>query len=156
MPIIPLYFKGRLSEEILKQQIETFLMAGYETTASTISFTILLLAMHPHIQDEVFLELLSVYDTQNEETTNEHIQKLHRLNRVIKESMRLLPVGSIIERTATADIPLRNCILPKNTIILMSFYTMHRVRIKNDSKLNFKNKCIYSFDLEARYLGCRC
>lgn len=130
LSIIPLYFKGRLSEEMLKQQIETFLMAGYETTASTISYTILLLAMHPHIQEEVFHELLSAYDTQCEETTNEHINKLNLLDRVIKESMRLFPVGSIIERTSTADVPLKSCVLPKNTVILMSFFTMHRVGIK--------------------------
>ncbi|XP_031632678.1 uncharacterized protein LOC116346652 [Contarinia nasturtii] len=126
LPIIPLYFEGKLSEELVKQQIETFLGGGYETTALITSFTILTLSMHPHIQEQVFDELHSVYETQDEETTYEHIRKLHLLDRVIKETMRLLPLACLLLRTTTAEIPISKCTLPRDTSIIISVFTMHR------------------------------
>lgn len=78
--------EGKMTEKMVKEQIGDFMIAGFETTSSTISYAILALAMNPNIQEDVFNELKSVYDTQNEDTTYEHIQKLHILERVIKET----------------------------------------------------------------------
>lgn len=55
-----LYFSGKFSDQIVKEQIETVLIAGNETSALTLSYTILLLAMHPTIQDRLYEELRSV------------------------------------------------------------------------------------------------
>lgn len=128
LPILSLYFEGKLTEEMVKQQFETLLMAGFETTASAISFAILMVAMHQDIQEQAFNELRSVYDSQDEETTYEHIQKLHLLDRILKESMRIFPIAYLIGRTPTADIPLSNCVIPKGIKITILIYTMHRVR----------------------------
>lgn len=127
LPIIPLFVEGKLGEEMVKQQIEIILLAGHDTTATTAVHTILMLAIHPQIQEQLVDELHSVFDAQDEATTYEHMQKLHHLDRVIKETMRLFPVAPFIERTATADVPISNCILPKNSLIPLSFYTMHRI-----------------------------
>lgn len=114
---------------MVKQQFETLLMAGFETTASAISFAILMVAMHQEIQENAFNELRSVYDSQDEETTYEHIQKLHLLDRILKESMRIFPIAYLIGRTPTADIALSNCVIPKGIKITILIYTMHRVRL---------------------------
>lgn len=127
--IMSLFFKRKLGEENVKQQIENFIIAGYDTTATTMSYTILLLAMHPDIQDQVFNELRTVYEAQDEETTYAHFRDLNLLDRVIKESMRLFPVAPSISRTAGCDIPVSNCVIPKDTFVLLSIYTMHRVII---------------------------
>ncbi|XP_055297855.1 cytochrome P450 4C1-like [Sitodiplosis mosellana] len=126
LPFIPLFIEGKLSEEVVKQQIEIMLNVGHETTGSTTAYVILMLAMHLNIQDQVLDELRSIFDTQDEETTYEHIQKMHLLDRVIKETMRLFPVGPFLERISTADVPISNCVLPKSTVILICFYTLHR------------------------------
>lgn len=112
---------------MVKQQIEVLLIAGHETTASTIAFTTLMLAMHPHIQEHFFNELHSMYDTQNERTTYEHIQKLDMLDRVLKETMRLFPPFYLFSRTSTTDISLESCVIPKGVDVVMPIYTMHRV-----------------------------
>lgn len=127
MPFIPLFIEGKLGEEEVKQQIEIMLNVGHETTGSSTAYIILMLAMHPNIQEQVFAELQSVFDSQDEETTFEHMQKMQLLDRVIKETMRLFPVGPVLERIATADIPISNCVLPKNSCIIISFFTLHRV-----------------------------
>lgn len=121
------YFAGRCSEKLIKEQIETMLMAGSDTTALTISFAILMLAMHPEIQERLFEELQSVYDTQDEATLNNHLTRLTYLDCCLKETMRLFPVASLIGRTPTVDIPVSNCTIPKGTIIALSILTLHRV-----------------------------
>ncbi|XP_031632667.1 cytochrome P450 4C1-like isoform X2 [Contarinia nasturtii] len=126
LSFIPLYIEGKMSEELVKQQIESFLIAGYETTGSATAFAILALAMHPHIQEQVFDELRLVYESQDEETTNEHIQKLHLLDRVIKETLRLFPTVPNILRSTSDMVSISDCTLPKDTSVILSIFTMHR------------------------------
>lgn len=108
-----LYYAGKFSEQLVKEQIETVLIAGNETSALTLSYTILLLAMHTEIQDRLYNELHSVkkskqffcshyliiqfyfyctkvYDTQDEHTTYEKIQQLPYLDMVLKEGDHML------------------------------------------------------------------
>lgn len=118
---------GKFDEQTIKEQIETVLMAGSETSALTLSYTILLLAMHPDVQDRLFEELHSVFDSQEEETTYDHLQRLTYLDRILKEVMRLFPSAPLIARITRADIPLSNCTAPKGAFIMMSIFNMHRV-----------------------------
>lgn len=86
-----------------------------------------MVAIHQDIQEQVFAELRSAYDSPDEETAYKHIQKMPLLDRILKESMRLFPVAYIIGRTPTADIPLKNCVIPKGIRVIISMFTMHRV-----------------------------
>lgn len=124
---MPPYLKGELSEDMVKQQIDVLMVGGHETTATTVSYIILMLAMHPNIQEQVFNELRSKYDTQDQETTYEKMLDLHLLDRVIKETGRLFPIAFAISRTPSADIPLRKCVIPKGVNIIIPAYTTHRV-----------------------------
>lgn len=83
-----LFFSGKFSAQVVKEQIETVLIAGNETSALTLSYTILCLAMYPEIQDKLYEELRSVYDSQDEDTSYERIQQLPYLDMVLKEGMR--------------------------------------------------------------------
>lgn len=76
---------------------------GNETSALTTSNTILMLAMYPEIQERVFKELTEVYDTNSSESTMELIGKLEYMEMVIKETMRLLPVGPFLGRECQAN-----------------------------------------------------
>lgn len=122
-----LYFAGKFNEQIVKEQIETVLIAGNETSALTLAYTILLLAMYPNIQDKLYDELRSVYVSQDEITTYKHVQQLTYLDMVLKEGMRMFPVAPFIVRTATADTAISNCIIPKGAIIMMSIFNLQRV-----------------------------
>lgn len=55
-----LFYSNKFDEQVVKEQIETVLIAGNETSALTLSYTILLLAMYPDIQDRLYNELRSV------------------------------------------------------------------------------------------------
>jgi len=121
-----LYFSGHFTEKVVKEQIETVIIAGNETSALTISYTILLLAMHPEIQDRVYKELYEAYDSQTENTTYEHTQRMPYLDCVLKEGMRLFPVAPFIVRCVCEDTPVSKCTIPKHSIVMMSLYNLHR------------------------------
>lgn len=89
--LFELHFNGKLDDKIIRDQVETIVIAGNETTALSLSYIILLLAMHPAIQETVYEELRMVFDSQNEETAYEHIQRLSYLDRVIKEGFLFFP-----------------------------------------------------------------
>lgn len=125
--MLELFFTGKLDDKIIRDQVETIVIAGNETTALSLSYIVLLLAMYPDIQEKVVDELRSVFDTQDEEVKYEHIQKLPYFDRVIKEGMRILPVVPFMMRTATADTQIDSCIIPKDAFILMSIFNLHRV-----------------------------
>lgn len=127
-PLTPLIAEGKLSREVAEENIDVLLIAGHETTATTISYALLLLAIHPDIQDQLFAELHSVYETQDQETTYEIMQKLDLLDRVIKETMRLFPSVFAFTRSSTVDLQLKNCIIPKGVNIAMPVFTLHRVK----------------------------
>lgn len=126
-PLMPPCLDGQFSEEMVIQQIDVLLIAGHETTSSTIAYVILMLAMHPNIQEQVFDELRSMYDTRDQETTYEKMQNLQLLDRVIKETTRLFPVVFAFSRTPAIDVPLKNCVIPKGVSVILPVYTTHRV-----------------------------
>ncbi|XP_055321750.1 cytochrome P450 4c3-like [Sitodiplosis mosellana] len=152
LPIIPLYVEGKLSEDLVKDQIEAFLIAGYETSSNTVAYTVLVLAMHPQIQEQVFNELRSIFDTPDEQTTYDHIQKMHLLDRVIKETMRLCPTAPFIERTSSTDVQISDCVIPKNTFIVTMFYTLHRRRdIWGDNANDFNPDNFLPENVQSRH-----
>lgn len=83
--LFELHFSGKLDDKVIRDQVETIVIAGNETTALSLSYIILLLAMNPSVQEKVYDELHMVFDSQNEEVTYEHIQRLTYLDRCIKE-----------------------------------------------------------------------
>lgn len=83
--LFELHFSGKLDDKIIRDQVETIVIAGNETTALSLSYIILLLAMNPSVQEKVYDELHMVFESQNEEVTYEHIQRLVYLDCVIKE-----------------------------------------------------------------------
>jgi cytochrome P450 len=83
--------------------------------------TVLLLAMHPDIQEKVFKELHDVFPTQDSEVTKEDLSKLVYLEMVLKESMRLLIVSPIYVRQITGDVTLCKYSLAKCLSELLTY-----------------------------------
>lgn len=122
-----LLFAGQFDEQTVKEQLETILISGSETSALSVSYIILMLAMHPEIQERLYDELHSLYTAQDEETTYEHMQRLTYMEQIIKETLRLFPVGPFIVRRTNADVTISNCTVPKNSYIALSIFNLHRV-----------------------------
>lgn len=102
------------------------IIAGNETSGLTISYAILMLAMHPDIQERAFEELKSLYDSPDEYSSYERIQQLTYLDCVLKEVMRMFPVAPFIVRCCIANTKLRTFTIPKDALVMVSLYNLHR------------------------------
>lgn len=135
-PLMSAYIDGQFTEEMVKRQIDILLISGHETTATTIAYAILMLAIHLNIQEQLYAELRSEYDAQDQETTHEKLLSLHLLERVIKETTRLFPAIFLFSRTPAVDIALKNCTIPKGVSVYLPVYTLHRVNKITSGKVD--------------------
>lgn len=62
--------------------------------------------MHPRVQDKVFEELQLLFDADDEEVSEDKLERLVYLEMVLKETMRLWPSIPFIARSLTEDVEL--------------------------------------------------
>lgn len=103
----------------------TLLLAGHETTANTLCWTLLLLAQHPHILADLLDELDGVL--QGAAPSVEQLGRLRLLEQVIKESLRVLPPAAMMSRISTQAFEIGPYALPPNTFVTLSPYMTHRL-----------------------------
>ncbi|KAL2732085.1 cytochrome P450 4C1-like isoform X1 [Vespula squamosa] len=129
---------GKYSEQDIRDEINTFVIAeevsmsfqGSDTSATTISFVLLMLATFPDIQNEVYEELNKIYgssDPKHVPIVHNDIKNMKLLERVIKETLRLFPVAPLIARKVTQDIEvIKNWTIPKGSSAVFFIYNLHR------------------------------
>ncbi|GFR31809.1 cytochrome P450 3A8 [Trichonephila clavata] len=112
----------------LVAQCIMFFIAGYETTAFTLSFATYMLALHPDIQDKLYEEIVDTLNSTNGELTYEALQNMKYLDSIISETLRLYPPTIRLERMAVADYKLGDTgiTIPKGMLINIPTYAMHR------------------------------
>ncbi|XP_046960456.1 cytochrome P450 4c3-like [Vanessa cardui] len=110
----------------LREEILTLTIAGTDTTAICLGFTLQLLAKYPEIQDKVYEELCDVLDSKRP-VARDDLQKLKYLERVVKESLRLFPPVPFVIRKVETEIALPSGrVLPSGSGIVVSIWGCHR------------------------------
>jgi biphenyl-4-hydroxylase len=89
----------------------TFLVAGHDTTAYTLSWILIEVARHPIVLTKLQQELDDIV-RNGFWFTPSTLGNLEYLNMVIKEGMRLWPVGTFI-RESLVDIAYKGKVIPK-------------------------------------------
>lgn len=107
-------------------EIQIILIGSADTTASTLNSTILMLAIHPHYQDLVLDELRSIFADFDEPVTKAHLPKMNFMELIIKESLRLFPIGPFLARECTSDFELNGGVIPSGTQIVLNVLYLHR------------------------------
>ncbi len=108
----------------LIDEVMILFTAGHETTANVLSFTLFLLAKNLKNQQKVFEEV-SRLNLESDDIM-QNISQLTYTKQCIEESMRLYPPAYVIDRIAIEDDTIENLEIPKNTLLLMSVYELHR------------------------------
>ena len=114
-----------LSDDELLGNVHTLFVAGYDTSAHTLGWTLLLLERHP----EVFAELLDELDTElgGAPPRLDQLDRLVVLDRVLKESMRLIPATPMLfTRVLSEATQLGEVSLPAQANVVLSPYVTHR------------------------------
>jgi cytochrome P450 len=109
---------SQMTDEQLLDEVRTFLLAGHETTAITLSWTLFLLANHPHEQARVQAELDAVLAGRLPEVAD--LAQLPVTGRVVQEAMRLYPPVFMIGRENVAEFELGRYTIPAGTTIFAS------------------------------------
>ncbi|PVD32570.1 hypothetical protein C0Q70_08011 [Pomacea canaliculata] len=126
------------SEKQLRDHSMTFLIAGHETSATGLSWILLCLSQHPHIQHKARQEVLSVLPPRGQPITPQHLDQLAYVTCVVKETLRLYPPVPTIMREAKNDDILCGFPIPKGTIINISIGALHRNPVYWDNPEDFR------------------
>jgi cytochrome P450 len=110
-----------LSDHQVYNEISNLFAAGYEVVPHTLTFTLYLLAEHPQITARLKRELDAISLDEIES-----IIQLSYLEKVLKESMRKLPVATVLARQTTSEIDIGVYRIKKNKMIIISPWTLHR------------------------------
>ncbi|MFM8739166.1 MAG: cytochrome P450, partial [Cytophagales bacterium] len=108
----------------LIDEITIIFIAGHETTANALTFTLHLLGMYPEVQEKIADEIKHIEKQQLPLT--EQLQNFTYVNAVINESMRLYPPAWITDRVSLQADTVAGFRVRKETIIGVSFYALHR------------------------------
>lgn len=114
-----------LTEEEVVSHVGALFAAGHETTANTLTWTIFLLSQHPQVAAELLDELEQVL--AGDAPTVAQLDQLPLLDRVIKESMRIIPVAPGVFRRPAEDVELGGYLVPAHTAIFTSTYATHHM-----------------------------
>jgi cytochrome P450 len=115
---------SRMSDQQLRDEVVTLLLAGHETTALALSFTFYLLAKNPTAADRLAAELQEVLEGRL--PTSADVPRLHYTEWVLKEAMRLYPPAPAIGREAIEDCEIGGYPVRKGTQIGLLQWIVHR------------------------------
>jgi cytochrome P450/NADPH-cytochrome P450 reductase len=115
-----------LSDENIRDQVVTFLIAGHDTTANTLAWTLYELARNPDVQAKVLQEIADNRITWDVLPSSEQISNLKYIHQVIKEILRMYPPVRAIGKYCKKD-----CIVPggykinAGTTCAVQIYAIH-------------------------------
>jgi cytochrome P450 len=115
---------GRMNDKQLRDEVMTFLLAGHETTALTLSWTWHLLSQNPDAEAQLHGELDEILAGRTPEFSD--LPKLQYTERVVKESMRLYPPAWSLARTVIEEFEIGGYRIPAGANVVMSQWVMHR------------------------------
>src|SRR3954469_1221123 len=113
-----------LSDEEVRDEAVTLLLAGHETTAQALTWTWLLLAEHPAAAKQLCQELESVLGDRP--ATPADVPALPYTEAVFREALRLYPPVWALARIASQDVDLGELALPAGSTAIMSQWVVHR------------------------------
>jgi cytochrome P450 len=112
-----------LTDAELRDALFTVIVAGYETTAIGMSFTLERLLSEPEALARVHEELERVVG--DDELRAEHLGLLEYLDAAIKEALRVRPVVPLVSRYTNAPFELSTCTLPPGTMLVLGIVLTH-------------------------------
>ncbi|XP_053671571.1 probable cytochrome P450 4d14 [Anopheles nili] len=116
-----------LSDSDIREEVDTFMFAGHDTTTSCISFAAYYLSQDPVIQERVYDEIQAIVgpDAKSQELTYGTLQELKYLEMVVKETLRINPSVPIMGRRSAGDMIIDGVTIPKGIDFGIFIYALH-------------------------------
>ena len=112
-----------LTDDEICHELVLFMLAGHDTTSTTLTYALWSLGHHRDIQERVRAEVAALGERA---LTPEDVPGLELTVRVLHEALRLCPPAAGTMRTPTRDIVVDGHLVEAETMALVSFYALHR------------------------------
>ncbi|PSN44006.1 hypothetical protein C0J52_17230 [Blattella germanica] len=116
----------KLTDDEIREEVDTFMFEGHDTTSVAMCWTLFLLGLHPQIQEEVQEELDNIFQGSNRSPTLQDLNEMKCLERVIKETLRLYPSVPGFGRILSEDTQLGTYTIPAGTTVNLHVHYLHR------------------------------
>ncbi|KAH9512026.1 Cytochrome P450 4V2, variant 2 [Dermatophagoides farinae] len=124
----------QFTELDIREEVDTFMFEGHDTTAMSLIWTLHLLGNHPDIQNRVHKEIDEIRqqsDDDDDQTTQNwsqnQLRQMKFLEACIKESLRIYPSVPVISRYTHQDTEIEpGRIIPKGTSVALVLYMIQR------------------------------
>ncbi|KAM3624425.1 uncharacterized protein V6R79_023267 [Siganus canaliculatus] len=114
-----------LSQHEIVSQVTMLMFAGYETSATTLSFLAYVLATNPDAMKQLQDEIDSTFPNKAP-VQYEALMQMEYLDCVVNECLRLYPPAARLERVAKHTVEIHGVLIPKNMIVEVPVFALHR------------------------------
>jgi len=115
---------ARMSDQQLRDEMMTLFLAGHETTANALTWTLYLLSRHPDVDTKLFDELQRVLADRVPSVSD--LPKLPYTEMVIREALRLYPPAPGLAREPIEDVTIGGYNVPKGSLVSANTYAIQR------------------------------
>lgn len=112
-----------LRDDEIRDELLVFMLAGHDTTATTLTYAVWALGRHRDIQDKVRAEVVGIGDR---ELTPDDVPALRYTVQVLQEALRLCPPAAATSRMAMRDIEVDGYRVEAGTMLVVGIYALQR------------------------------
>ncbi|CAH1159369.1 unnamed protein product [Phaedon cochleariae] len=118
-----------INDEEIKEQVDTIMFEGHDTTAAGSSFFLSMMGIHQDIQDKVIQEIDEIFGDSDRPATFADTLEMKYLERCMMETLRMYPPVPIIARQLRQDVKLvsGDYTLPAGATIVIGTFKIHRL-----------------------------
>ena len=116
--------KRTMNTAELRDNLLTFIVAGHETTALTLAWSMYLMAFDQDAQTRARTEAQSVL--QGRAATGDDVENLPFIRQIVDEALRLYPPAGVVSRTAKKNDTLCEREIKKGDTVIIPIYALHR------------------------------
>jgi cytochrome P450 len=111
-----------ISDEDISNDLLIFMLAGHDTTATALTYSLWVVGHHPEIQSRVAAEAAEIGDR---ELTPKDVPRLAYTVQVLNEALRLCPPAAGVARLATRDIAVDGYRVEAGSLVAVGLYGLH-------------------------------
>ncbi|PZC73152.1 hypothetical protein B5X24_HaOG200029 [Helicoverpa armigera] len=114
-----------LTDKEIREEVDTAIVTGFDTSSSLLSYIMILLGTHPEVQDRIYQEIKEIFTTDRD-VEKEDLQKLVYTEAVIKEGLRIFTTGPVTLRSVDKDVRLKNYTMRAGSECVILLFGAHR------------------------------
>ncbi|CRL07638.1 CLUMA_CG020602, isoform A [Clunio marinus] len=116
-----------LNDEDIREEVDTFMFEGHDTTSAAVSWCLFLIGSNLNIQEKALQEIDEVMGGDRDRApTMKELNEMKYLECCIKEALRLYPSVPLIARHLKEDVMIDKYLIPAGTTAMIVTYQLHR------------------------------